>query len=177
MQKKHHNQMVDSNNLIPMGRVIGAFGIKGWVKIKTDTHEKDSLAKYGDIYVFTNGNYVLHKIEESYVQNDIMHAKFKDISDRDIAANLKGATIAVSRDQFPEASEGEYYWTDLIGSKVYNTSNEYFGIVVDLMETGANAVLVVQNDTTKTLIPFVGVYIANVDLQEKKITVYWEFDY
>ena len=45
------------------------------------------------------------------------------------------------------------------------------------METGTNSVLVVKNDTAERLIPFIGVYVANVDLEKKQITVYWELDY
>jgi 16S rRNA processing protein RimM len=140
-------------------------------------YEKDSLSRYGNLYLLINGKFVLHKLEESYVQNNFLHAKFEEISDRDLAIDLKGVVVAVSRDEFPEADNNEYYWTDLIGSKIYNTSGQYFGIVVNLMETGANAVLVVQDDSTERLIPFVEVYISNVDLKDKKITVCWELDY
>ncbi|MCE2705778.1 MAG: ribosome maturation factor RimM [Proteobacteria bacterium] len=176
-QNKQLNRPEAENNLIPMGRVVNAFGIKGWVKIKTDTHEYDSLNQYKKLYLFINNKWVLRTVEQSFVQNDIFHAKFDGVSDRDAALMLKGTVIAVPRDEFPPTDDGEYYWVDLIGLEVINSKNEHLGKVIDLMETGTNSVLVVKNDTAERLIPFIGVYVANVDLEKKQITVYWELDY
>lgn len=177
MQNKLHKPSIDSKNLIPMGRIIGAFGVKGWVKIKADTQESDALGRYKNLYLFIEDQYVLYNLAESFVQKNILHAKFDEVLDRDSAALLRGITVAVSRDEFPVNDDGEYYWVDLIGTKVYNPAGDYFGVVIDLIETGANAVLVVKNEDIESLIPFVDVYVANVDLLNKKITVYWELDY
>ena len=178
MQKKLHNEnIVDDNNLVPMGRIIGAFGIKGWVKIKADTHENDALIQYESLYLSIGGKNSLYKIENSFVQNDVLHVKFEEISDRDVAMGLKGVVVSVSRESFPATHDDEYYWVDLMGLSVSNVTGDYFGVVIDMMETGANSVLVVKNEDTERLIPFVGVYISDVDLKQKKITVNWELDY
>jgi 16S rRNA processing protein RimM len=164
--------------LIPIGRVVGAFGIKGWVKIKVDTNEPNALSKYSSIYVSINGMYIKYKLEEFFVTNNIFHAKFSEVSNRELAMQLRGCNVAVLRSEFPNTVTGEYYWVDLIGLEVYNKANVWLGQVVDLMETGANSVLVVKNQSAdKHLIPFVAVYILEVDLEAKKITVDWELDY
>lgn len=165
-------------NLVSMGYITGAFGIKGWVKIKVSTRSADSLSGYADIYLqLKDGKLILGKIESGFVRDGIFHAKLAGIDDKEAAMLLKGATLAVARDQFPQPEEGEYYWVDLIGLEVHNLNGDYLGCVTELMETGANDVLVVTDAGNKRLIPFVMAYVTKVDLQNKQIIVDWGLDY
>ena len=162
-----------------MGNIVGAFGIKGWVKIKTSTMEADALIQYKDLYLLINGKYTLCKLEDGFIKNNVLHAKFADVIDRDQAEALRGVAICVSRDDFPQALDDEYYWIDLINCTVFNQAGECFGSVSSLMETGSSSILVIKNDSSnkEILIPFVADYITDVDLKGKKITVVWELDY
>ena len=176
-QKQQCNTPIADNDLVPMGRVVNAFGIKGWVKIKTSTDSHDALSEYKKLYVFTNNKWVVHRVEQNFVQNEFFHAKLDKIEDRDGAIMLKGSTVAVPRCDFPEVGSGEYYWVDLIGLDVVNSNNEHLGKVDSLMETGANSVLVVKDNAEQFLIPFVDAYISDVNLEKKQISVFWERDY
>jgi 16S rRNA processing protein RimM len=124
-----------------------------------------------------NKQVVEKQIEESFARDSVFHAKLAGINDRDAAFALKGATVCVNREDFPEPDEDEFYWIDLIGLNVINQQNESLGVVKDLMETGANDVLVVKQDDTERLIPFVAQYVINVDLASKQIVVDWGLDY
>lgn len=166
------------NNLVDMGYVATVFGIKGWVKIKTTTEYADSLDDYETIYLRMSNKQIVEKqIEESFVRDTVFHAKLVGVNDRDTAFALKGATVCVNRDDFPAPDDDEFYWIDLIGLNVVNLQQENLGIVKDLMETGANDVLVVKQEETERLIPFVGQYVINVDLEGKQIVVDWGLDY
>ena len=91
---------------------------------------------------------------------------------------MRGLTIAIERAELPPPEEGEYYWTDLIGLSVVNTQGETLGVVSELLATSAaNDVLVVRQDKTERLIPFVGAYVLEVDLPGKTIRVDWGLDY
>lgn len=169
--------MTIATNLVPMGYITGPFGVKGWVKVKVSTEYSDSLDEYPELFLGNNSNWKSVKIESSFARDGIFHAKFVGIDDRDAAFSLRGKTVAVPREQFPEAKEDEYYWVDLIGLSVINLEGESLGTVTDLMETGANDVLVVKDDKIERLIPFVARYVTNVDLQQKQITVDWGLDY
>lgn len=163
------------DNIIPMGKVVGAFGILGWLKIKTDTQDNDSLGKYPKLLLLINNNWVLHKIEKFFVKADIFHVKLENMSDRDQAISLRGTLVGIPRNEFPQLTEDEYYWTDLIGLSVLNLANENLGTVENLMETGASAVLVIKSGDQERLIPFVSRYIIKVD--KEQIVVDWELDY
>lgn len=165
-------------NLIDMGYVANAFGIQGWVKIKTATEYSDSLDEYTQVYLkLKDGTILSKKIEKSFARDGVFHAKLAGVDDRDAAFALKGTIVAVDREEFPDLDEDEFYWVDLIGLNVINVQGESLGIVKDLMETGANDVLVAKLEQEERLIPFVAQYVVKVDMQNKQIIVDWGLDY
>jgi 16S rRNA processing protein RimM len=97
-------------------------------------------------------------------------------NDRDSAAGFRGREVAVSRSEFPQAAENEFYWADLVGLSVVNTAGEDLGVVARVFETGANDVLVVEGDRER-LIPFIEAVIQQVDLAGRTIRVDWGSDY
>lgn len=165
-------------NLIDMGYIANAFGIQGWVKIKTATEYSDSLDEYTQVYLkLKDGTILSKKIEKSFARDGVFHAKLAGVDDRDAAFALKGTIVAVDREEFPDLDEDEFYWVDLIGLSVINVQGESLGIVKDLLETGANDVLVAKLEQEERLIPFVAQYVVKVDMQNKQIIVDWGLDY
>ena len=103
-------------------------------------------------------------------------AKLAGITDRDQAAVLQGMRVAISRDAFPDAAAGEFYWADLVGLKVVNSAGVELGTVSRVFETGANDVLVVEGERER-LLPFIETVVRQVDVAGGSITVDWEADY
>ena len=96
--------------------------------------------------------------------------------DRDQAAKLIGTEIGVPREELPETTGDQYYWSDLEGLRVVNRDGTELGKVNYLLETGANDVMVLKGETER-LIPFVmDKVVINVDLDEGRIEVDWEWD-
>ncbi|PHV10352.1 ribosome maturation factor RimM [Chitinimonas sp. BJB300] len=164
-------------DLVPMGFVAGAFGIRGWVKVVADTEFVDSLFEYPVWWLGRNGQWRAYKVLDSSAQPKNINAQLEGVDDRDAAAALKGMTVAVPRSEMPEADEGEYYWADLIGLEVVNLQAERLGAVHSLLGTGANDVLVVKDGDTERLIPFVGAVVVSVDQASGLIQVDWGLDY
>jgi 16S rRNA processing protein RimM len=82
----------------------------------------------------------------------------------------------VHREDLPEAGDGQYYWSDLIGLKVVHRDGTELGIVDEMLETGANDVMVVKGEKER-LIPFVrDEIVINVDLSDGRVDVDWEWD-
>ena len=103
------------------------------------------------------------------------------VEDRSAADALRGARIFVPKSSFPAAQKDEYYWVDLIGLEVVNREGQSLGLIRDLMSTGPQTVMViheVQGDqTVERMIPFVSVYVDDVNLTERRILVDWQPDY
>ncbi len=162
---------------VAMGYIKGAFGIKGWVKIAASTEYADSLLDYTDWRLVKDNKTLTVSPSEGQLHNGELQVKFAGIDNRDEAHALRGYTIEVSRDQFAETEEDEYYWADLIDMSVTNRQEEILGTVSKLMETGAHDVLVVNGPYGQKLIPFVAQFIDRVDVGNRTITVDWGSDY
>ena len=168
----------EASPMVVMGKVVGAQGIQGWVKVQTFTEYLDGLLDYGTWYVGNEQSWCPLEVLEANVHGGkVLIAKLQGIVDRTAAEKCKGLLIAVPRDSLPEQPEGEYYWSDLVGLAVENLQGEKFGIVDSLLETGANDVLVVKGESGEKLIPFIDSVIKQVSLKDKTIRVDWQADY
>nr|WP_314765364.1 ribosome maturation factor RimM [uncultured Neisseria sp.] len=169
--------MTDTQQRVAMGYIKGVFGIKGWLKIAADTEYPDSLLDYPEWLLSKNGKTLNVVLEAGKLVGDELQVKFEGIDDRDQAFALRGYTVEIPRDKLSPAGEDEYYWTDLVGMTVVNKEGITLGTVKNLMETGANDVLVIQGTDKQILIPFVSNYIETVNHDSKTITADWGLDY
>jgi 16S rRNA processing protein RimM len=164
--------------MVIMGRVSGAHGILGWVRLKTYTGFVDSLAEF-PVWWLGDEKSVWREtgVEKSAIQGKGLVAKFSGCNDRTAAEKCKGLLVAVPRSSLPKEAEDEYYWSDLIGMEVLNLEGRSLGRVDNLMDTGANQVLCVQGDSGEILIPFIASAVHEVNLAEKVIRVDWSADW
>ena len=97
--------------------------------------------------------------------------------DRDAAQMRTGYVVGLPRDVLPSPEKDEYYWTDLMGCRVFDGDGEEFGTVKELFETGANDVMVVTGDRER-LVPFVlGHTVLEVHLEARRIVVDWDMNW
>lgn len=167
-----------------MGHILDPFGILGWVKVVHYTEHISSLLDYPVWWLGKGGNtWSAMSITSHNIHDNRLIVAFEGCHDRTQASQLKGMQIAIPRDQLPclpENGKEGYYWSDLIGTSVFNLQSEEFGNVIGLLRTGANDVLQVQSmrgDQKERLIPFIDQVIVKVDLKARKITVDWGLDY
>lgn len=165
------------DELVAMGYVSGAFGVRGWVKLHADTEHADSLFDYPVWWLGKPGQWREYRFEDGAVHTKALAAKLEGIEDRDAAFALRGLTVAIPRTELPKPADDEYYWTDLIGLAVVNRGGEVLGTVSKLMETGANDILVVQDGQVERLIPFIANFIVEVDVAAGCIVADWGLDY
>ena len=159
-----------------MGRIAAPFGVQGWLKIQPFTSEAKGLLGYKTWWVGSGEEWRQHAVREAKVHGQAVVARLDGCEDRDAAARFRGQEIAISRNELPATRPQEYYWTDLIGLAVVNETGQSYGQVIDMLETGANDVLVVQGERER-LIPFIADAIAEVDLAAGVIRVNWDADF
>ena len=185
------------DDAIEVGRILDAWGVKGWLKVLPHSTDPETLLSAGTWYLQTpdvkfrpgfslfSGTVAL-KIEESKIHSGSVVVKFTGLDDRTAAESLRGTRIFLSRGSFPAASADEYYWVDLIGLNVVNREGVALGCVRDLMTTGPQSVLCIEYTSTledgsslgaERMIPFVAAYVDKVDMAGKCITVDWQPDY
>jgi 16S rRNA processing protein RimM len=184
---------------IEVGRILDAWGIKGWFKVLPHSASPEALFSSKRWFLLPPERSakprrptdaaalqdwtepLLLRVKEAKDHSDSVVANSADIPDRNAAESLKGARIFVPRSSFPTPEDGEFYWVDLIGLQVVNREGVTLGEVRDLLSTGPQTVLVLQAEeggkAVERMIPFVSVYVDKVDTQARCITVDWQADY
>ena len=162
---------------IVIGKVGSPFGVKGWIKLLSWTEPREEIADYSPWHIRQGEGWKEWKVAEFRPHGKGLAARLVGLDDRDQAAALMGADIAVWRDELGEPEPGQYYWADLVGLEVRHAEGQSFGKVDGLMATGANDVLVVKGERER-LVPFIqGQVIKAVDLDAGIITVDWDPDF
>ena len=161
------------NNWVEIGRVSGVFGVKGWIKVHSYTRERDGPLEYNTWQLKGGNSITAYNVEQGRIQSKGLIAKLREVDDRTMAESLIGYKIGVSTDEMKEIGLDEYYWRDLIGLSVITTEGIDLGKVAEMMETGANDVMIVNGDVRR-LLPFVANTIISVDLHDEKIIVDWD---
>lgn len=160
-----------------MGRIAGAYGVRGWVRITAFTEQPDGLLDYAPWFLRRNGDWHEAEVIDARAHGKGLVAQLAGCADRDAAMALTGTEIGVHRSQLPAAGDDEYYWNDLIGLQVVTQAGRELGSVDHLIETGAHDVLVVRGER-EILVPFVtGQVVKAVDLAAGVIRVDWDPDY
>jgi 16S rRNA processing protein RimM len=163
-----------------MGRILGPFGVKGWVKVKAFTESPGSLGEFGRWLVASREGWREIRVDEFKVHAKGPVAKLAGCEDREGAFALQGCDVAVTRGELGEPEEGSLYWVDLVGLDVKDESGSLLGKVEGLFESGETSVLVVGNaagSPRERMIPFVPKYVRSVDREAGCITVDWKPEY
>lgn len=171
--------MVQDSHIL-VGSIQGVFGIKGWLKIFSHCRPKEQILDYLSWELRAPKGAETFELQEGKPHGGGVVAKLKHVDDRTHAETLKGAEIWVARSALADLADDQFYWFELEGLQVTNLQGESFGVVLKLVETGANDVLVVSDEKSKQemLIPFVREQvIKKVDLQARVITVDWLREY
>jgi len=181
---------------IEVGRVIGAWGLKGWIKVQPFAADPQALFSSRRWFLLPPEDGAVRKpaagpaeaiprllkIVEAKDHGDLVVGRAQEVDERNAAEALKGARVFIGRSNFPTAGPDEYYWVDLIGLDVFNREGQRLGSVAGLIDTGPHSVLRVAESAQtaaadERLIPFVAAYVDSVSLEERRIVVDWGPDY
>ncbi|MVW78886.1 ribosome maturation factor RimM [Bordetella sp. 02P26C-1] len=142
------------DDLVELGRVTGAYGVKGWVKVQPHSAQADTLRRAKTWWLARLAPETARgavasvpsavRVLQARPQGTTVVAQLEGIDDRDQAEALRGQTVQVPRSEFPATADDEYYWVDLIGCAFYSDAEgepTRVGIVEDVMDNGAHAIL------------------------------------
>jgi 16S rRNA processing protein RimM len=183
-------------DLVEVGYVSAAYGIRGWLKVEPYAETADALLharRWWLLPVPPQGGMVVRsdvagsaavalRIAQSREHSGTVVAQATGVADRNLAEALKGRRVWIRREDFPAPEDNEYYWVDLIGCAVTNVQGESLGEVSGLIDNGAHQILQVacvlpDGKTGERLIPFVDAFLRTVDTAGKQIVVDWGLDY
>ena len=163
---------MDNPKRVPIGKIVGVHGLAGNVKVRCYAEstelfvpDREFTLRHGD------GREAVHRVRWAKPHGVRLLLSLQGVEDRDAADLLKGAEVFIDRTLLPDLEEGTYYWTDLIGLKVYARDETYLGRLASIIPTGGNDVYVVRQGAAELLIPATEQVVLNVDLAARTLRV------
>lgn len=155
-----------------IGTVVGAHGIKGYLKVVSFAENSEPFSPDRQVYVETDkGGQKAYTVRDCRLHKKALRIAFEGIDTREAAEALVGARLFINRAELPELEDDTWYWQDLIGLAVYE-GDTCIGRVDNIFATGANDVLVVKNeDAAERLIPVIESIVRQIDLEKRTIQV------
>jgi 16S rRNA processing protein RimM len=164
--------MADSLDLIAIGEIIKAQGIRGELKVLPLT---DNLKRFGQIrrlyFKAKDGLCELKLIRYRPFQGYVL-LKFDGIDDLTAAEALGRGLVFIPRQERPRLPAGSYYYDEIEGLKVLTGNEKLLGTVTQVISTGSNDVYCVEDASgSQILIPALKSVIQEINLEQGKMVV------
>jgi 16S rRNA processing protein RimM len=166
-----------------LGDVIGSYGVRGWLKVRSYTAVPETLLGYTTWWLkpVREGGWREFAKLDGRMHSGSLIVALEGVETREGALALKGSEIGVPRDALPAAPRGEIYRDDLIGLAVINRAGKMLGEVCGMTEHGAHPLLRVARPPGSTgperMIPYVSAIVDSVDMDARRIDVDWGEDF
>jgi 16S rRNA processing protein RimM len=169
--------------VLVVGQLSGVFGVKGWLKVKSFTQPEENILSYTPWRLRMPSGQKVVEVDSYQMRPQGLVVHFKGLDDRNEAAQIARLEIEVDQSELPELQQGDYYWHQLMGLAVvtdFMGCDQKLGQVKEVLETGANDVLVVipeadSIDQRERLVPYVpDLYVKSIDLTARVIRVWWD---
>jgi len=162
------------DSLMTIGKVTGVHGLKGNLKIWSFAESVDTFGKGRQIHLKSEHEErgEIYTILTSSARKKGVLINLEHVNTLELAEELIGKEILISKDQLPEIEENAWYWQDLYGLTVIDTVQGKLGTIERIFPTNANDMLVVteKNGKSEILIPMHEHFIVSVDLEAKIMT-------
>ena len=159
---------------LALGHLAGAYGVKGWIRVHSDTRPIENILSYEPWYLELNNGWEPRRVIDGRRQGKGLVVRLEGCDDREQAAALRSTRIGIQAEQLPALASDEYYWRDLIGLQVSTRDGVVLGTVDHLMETGNNDVLVVTGERER-LIPYLpDSVVLEINPAEGRMVVDWD---
>ncbi|MDD3139209.1 MAG: ribosome maturation factor RimM [Lachnospiraceae bacterium] len=159
--------------LLQVGVIASTHGIKGEVKVFPTTDDVMRFKKLKKVILDTGKEQLTLEIQGVKFFKQFAILKFKGIEDINDIEKYKGKGLFIERSNAVELEEGEYFIADMIGMHVITDDKKEFGILKDVMETGANDVYVIETlDNNEVLIPAIKQCIVNIDIKKQEMEIH-----
>ena len=165
-----------AERVVVLGKIAGAFGVHGWVKIQSYTDPLDNIFEYPELLIGSAGRWTKVEIEAARLTGKGVLGKLKGIETPEDARTRVGAELGVRRADMPDPAPGEHYWTDLEGLDAQSPSGERLGKVDHFRSTPAGTMIVLKGER-ELWVPFVKERIVQVDFSGGRIVLDWSAEW
>lgn len=158
-----------------VGKIVNTHGVRGEVRVISKTDFADERYQPGNkLYIFKENSeeYLEVVIESHRVHKNFDLLTFKGKNSIQDVESFKGSLLKVTEDQLTELDDGEYYFHEIIGCKMFTDEGIEVGVIREILATGANDVWVVKRKIGKDLlVPYIEDIVTEINIEDKKIII------
>lgn len=161
------------NDYFRVGVIANTHGIRGEVKVYPTTDNVERFKELKQVILDTGKEKRDLEIQNVKFFKNMAILKFKGIDNINDIEKYKGKDLLVTRENAVKLEEGEFYLADVLDAKVLTDVGEEFGVITDVLETGANDVFVIETKEGKeVLFPVTKECILDINTDEMIVTVH-----
>lgn len=162
-----------ADDLITIGKVLKHRGLKGELKVLSLTDFSSRFSELKDVILTSpDGRNINCKVKGIRLQKGFVLLSLEGCDTIEKAEGLKNWLVRIPQDKARRLPDGQYYWFDLLGMKVYSDSGLLIGDLIDIFATGSNDVFVVKGMVREHLVPATREVVKDVDVQNKRMTIH-----
>ena len=163
--------MAVGKQLVALGVVVGAHGVRGELRVKLHNPESDLIDQPARLVLRSGRETRVVEVEHSRPHRHGRLMKVYGIDDRDAALELRGGELCVDRSMFPQPEEGEHYVVDLIGFAVVLPDGRELGQLEDVQAYPTVDALQVRTAEGLLEVPMLDPYLRQVDTEARRVVV------
>lgn len=159
-----------NDNYLVVGKLRRPHGVGGEIQMDIMTDFPERLRR--GITLFIGEEHMPLRIQRARWHNTVLLVHFEGYTSPEQVGELRNLFVYVSAGDRPPLPEGEYYHHELVGLQVRLESGEPLGVVEQILETGANDVLVLRHpDGKEILVPYHDEFVISVSLPDQTIVI------
>jgi 16S rRNA processing protein RimM len=144
---------MDLDGIIQIGTVIKPHGIKGELKVLAQTNDPAIFLELDRLILIQEGKRKMYTLAGAREDRKNWLLRLKEVTDMTAAQQLKGAALFTEEENVRPLAEDEFFIHDLIDAKVYSTTNQYLGVIVNYFEVGTQGICEVKTECDSFLFP------------------------
>ena len=160
-----------SDKLLVLGKVIRPHGLEGLVRVRSYARSEASFIDAEEVYLRSvSGKLHRYRVLSVRPHKNILLMNLEGLNSIDRAEEFRGAEVLAKHESVPR-EEGEYFWHEIIGLKVFSDTGDYLGAVSRIIPAGSNEIYVVGRGEKEIFIPATYEVVKEIDLEKGKMSI------
>jgi 16S rRNA processing protein RimM len=158
--------------MLRVGRITGAHGLKGALRLRPDNPDSDTLEQVARVFLESAGAAREFRLTGMTRLNaTTRRITLEGVNDVNAAESLKGAIVMLAAEDVPAAKPGQFYYYEAIGCQVFLTDGSRIGTIEEIFSNGAHDIWVVREGEREILVPVIEDVVKAMDFAARRVTV------
>lgn len=169
----NNSTIVEAPARLRVGVITGIHGLRGALRVRPDNPDSTTLEQVRRVFLENAAGAVseYRLVRADRINQATIRVTLEGVGDPDVAAALRGSTIAIAVADLPAKAPGEFYHYEIIGCEVATTDGRRLGVIEEVIATGANDVWVVRDGDVEVLVPVIDNVVKSIDLGARRTLV------